>query len=130
MVFAATIKRIYPFLGATKHLYNWLYPSVGWLVGWSVTHSFDDRHVAPIGLLGLVFSYCFSATVIRHLGDGGLRRLNMETRFCVNARSLKETMMCEKWTLPLVLYVIQPFPFPLKPLHDHSSCNGNCGREK
>ena len=31
------------FLGATKHLYNWLYPSVGR----SVTHSFDDRHVAP-----------------------------------------------------------------------------------
>ena len=46
------------FLGATKHLHNWLCPSVGWLVGrlvgWSVTHSFDDPHVAPIGLLGLV----------------------------------------------------------------------------
>ena len=30
--------------------------SVGWLVGRSVggvTHSFDDPHVAPIGLLGL-----------------------------------------------------------------------------
>ena len=25
-----------PFLGATKHLYNWLCPLVGWLVGWSV----------------------------------------------------------------------------------------------
>ena len=24
------------FLGATKHLYNWLCPSVGWLVGWLV----------------------------------------------------------------------------------------------
>ena len=34
------------FLGATKHLYNWLCPSVGWLVG-RVTHSFDDPHVAP-----------------------------------------------------------------------------------
>ena len=34
------------FLGATKHLYNWLCPLVGWLVGW-VTHSFDDPHVAP-----------------------------------------------------------------------------------
>ena len=45
------------FLGATKHLYNWLCPSVGRLVGWSVTHSFDDPHVAPIGLLGLVSSY-------------------------------------------------------------------------
>ena len=32
-----------PLLGATKHLYNWLCPSVGW----SVTHSFDDPHVAP-----------------------------------------------------------------------------------
>ena len=36
------------FLGATKHLYNWLCPLVGWLVGWSVsrlvTHSFDDPH--------------------------------------------------------------------------------------
>ena len=39
------------FLGATKHLYNWLCPSVGW----SVTHSFDEPHIAPIGLLGLVF---------------------------------------------------------------------------
>ena len=29
--------------------------SVGWLVGWSVTHSFDDPDVAPIGLLVLVF---------------------------------------------------------------------------
>ena len=39
------------FLGATKHLYNWLCPSVGWLVGWliglSVTHLFNDLHVAP-----------------------------------------------------------------------------------
>ena len=39
------------FLGATKHLYNWLCPSVGWSVGRSVgrlvcgvTHSFDDPH--------------------------------------------------------------------------------------
>ena len=31
------------FLGATKHLYNWLRPLVCWLV----THSFDDPHVAP-----------------------------------------------------------------------------------
>ena len=42
------------FLGATKHLYNWLRPSVGRLVDQSagrsisrVTHSFDDPHVAP-----------------------------------------------------------------------------------
>merc|ERR1711946_61457 len=42
------------FLGATKHLYNWLCPLVGRLVCLSVTHSFDDPHVAPIGLLGLV----------------------------------------------------------------------------
>ena len=27
------------FLGATKHLYNWLCPSVGRLVGWSVGQS-------------------------------------------------------------------------------------------
>ena len=36
------------FLGATKHLYNWLCPlvgrSVGWSVGLLVTHSFDDPH--------------------------------------------------------------------------------------
>ena len=38
------------FLSATKHLYNWLCLSVGW----SVTHSFDNQHVTPIGLLGLV----------------------------------------------------------------------------
>ena len=31
------------FLGATKHLYNWLCPLVGLLV----THSFDDPHIAP-----------------------------------------------------------------------------------
>ena len=24
------------FIGATKHLYNWLYPSVSWLVSWLV----------------------------------------------------------------------------------------------
>ena len=38
------------FLGATKHLYNWLCQSVDWSVGWSVgrvKHSFDDSHVAP-----------------------------------------------------------------------------------
>ena len=34
------------FLGATKHLYNWLCPLVGWLVC-GVTHSSDDPHVAP-----------------------------------------------------------------------------------
>ena len=33
------------FLGVTKHLYNWL--SIVRLVGWSVTHLFDDPHVAP-----------------------------------------------------------------------------------
>ena len=32
------------FLGATKHLHNWLCP---WSVGWSVTHLFDNPHVAP-----------------------------------------------------------------------------------
>ena len=50
------------FLGATKHLYNWLCllvgRLVGWLVGWSVCrlvgwsegwvmHWFDDPHVSP-----------------------------------------------------------------------------------
>ena len=35
------------FLGATKHLYNWLCPSVCLSVCWSVTHSFDDPDVAP-----------------------------------------------------------------------------------
>ena len=38
------------FLGATKHLHNWLCSLVGWLVGRSVgrvTHSFDNPHVAP-----------------------------------------------------------------------------------
>ena len=48
----ATLARL--FLGATKHLYNWLCPLVGWSVGLlvgrtvgRVTHSFDDPHVAP-----------------------------------------------------------------------------------
>ena len=38
------------FLGATKYLYNWLCPLVGWLVGWSVggvMHLFDNPHAAP-----------------------------------------------------------------------------------
>ena len=35
------------FLGATKHLCNWLCPLVGRSVGRLVTHSFDDPHVAP-----------------------------------------------------------------------------------
>ena len=39
--------KLFCFLGATKHLFNWLCPSVGWSVGLSVTHSFDDPHVAP-----------------------------------------------------------------------------------
>ena len=34
-------------LSATKHLYNWLCPSVGLSVCLSVTHSFDDPNVAP-----------------------------------------------------------------------------------
>ena len=43
------------FSRATKHLYNWLYPLVGWSVGRSEGNdSFDDPHVAPIGLLGFV----------------------------------------------------------------------------
>ena len=48
------------FLGATKHLYNWLCPLVGLpvclSVCLSVMHSFDNPYVAPIGLPGLVFS--------------------------------------------------------------------------
>ena len=50
------------FLGATKHLYNKLCPSVGR----SVTHSFDDPHVAPywptwpcFSLALLLFSFKF-----------------------------------------------------------------------
>ena len=35
------------FLVAKKHLYNWLCPSVGGSVCLSVTHSFDNPHVAP-----------------------------------------------------------------------------------
>ena len=35
------------FLCATKRLYNWLCPSVGWLVCLLVTHSFDDPQVSP-----------------------------------------------------------------------------------
>ena len=31
------------FLGATKHLYNWLCPSVGWLAGRSVGNAFIRR---------------------------------------------------------------------------------------
>ena len=52
----ATRVAVYPalFLGATKHLYNWLCLLVSQSVGWLVTHLFDDPHVAPIGLLGLV----------------------------------------------------------------------------
>ena len=37
---------LFQFLGATKHLYNWLCSLVGRSVG-RVTHSFDDPHVAP-----------------------------------------------------------------------------------
>ena len=47
----------FAFLSATKHLFNWLCPTIGWSVGWLirlvgrlvgwVTHSFDDSHVAP-----------------------------------------------------------------------------------
>ena len=39
------LPKLYLFLGATEHLYNWLFPLVGRL---------DDPHVAPTGLLGLV----------------------------------------------------------------------------
>ena len=37
--------------GCVRRSFGWL---VGRLVGRSVTHSFDDPHVAPIGQLGLV----------------------------------------------------------------------------
>ena len=37
----------FPFVGATKHLYDWLCPLVCRSVGRSVTHSLDDPHVAP-----------------------------------------------------------------------------------
>ena len=45
------------FLGATKHLYNWLCPLVGWLVGRSVgrQHIHSTIHMSHlIALLGLV----------------------------------------------------------------------------
>ena len=69
----------YKFLGATKHLYNWLCPSVGWLVGrlvcLSVTHSFDDRHVAPYWRIWPCFHIqlniqCFHATNFQPLQLG------------------------------------------------------------
>ena len=44
-LYSSLIYFTFNFLGATKHLYNWLCPSVGWLVG-RVTHSFDDPRVA------------------------------------------------------------------------------------
>ena len=47
-IFNFAIKRFdLLFLGAPTHLYICLCPSVDLLVGWSVTHSFDDPYVAP-----------------------------------------------------------------------------------
>ena len=50
--------RIYP-LGVSKcdKAPLLLAVSVGWSVGWLVTHSFDNPYVAPIGLLGLVINH-------------------------------------------------------------------------
>ena len=46
-------------------------------VGRSVTHSFDDPHVAPIGLLGLVFLH----------GDFGLESFKIfQSEICRNLR--------------------------------------------
>ena len=44
------------FLGATKHLYNWLCPSVGWLVGRSVGRSHFTFFMNFVSL-GLFRSY-------------------------------------------------------------------------
>ena len=57
------------FLGATKHLYNWLCPSVGWSVGLlvgRVTHPFDDLHVAPYWPTWPCFRY-FHASLSLHV---------------------------------------------------------------
>ena len=44
----------FPFLGATKHLYNWLCPLVGWSVGRvRIRSTIHMSHL--IGLLGLVY---------------------------------------------------------------------------
>jgi len=40
------------FLGATKHLHNWLCPLVGWSVGQCIRSTIHTSHL--IGLLGLV----------------------------------------------------------------------------
>ena len=52
------IPHIYRFRPSAQKRFSKL---ISWLVGrsvrWSVTHSFNDPHVAPIGLLGLVISY-------------------------------------------------------------------------
>ena len=58
------------FLGATKHLYNWLCLLVGQSVGRLVTHLFDDPHVAPIGLLGLVHSWMLFSRLLSDWSEG------------------------------------------------------------
>ena len=60
------------FLGATTHLYNWLCPLVGRLVGWSrIRSTIHTSHL--IGLLGLVFFFFASVglTSWTHAGVSG-----------------------------------------------------------
>ena len=45
--------------------------SVGWSVGRSVTHSFDDPHVAPTSLLGLVLFFPFFFFFFSAIGQIG-----------------------------------------------------------
>ena len=71
------LRPVASFLGATKHLYNWLCPLVCLSVCLSVTHSFDDPHVAPYWPSWPCFPLPFLNTFLLKLLEAGLGCLRM-----------------------------------------------------
>ena len=58
----------YQFLGATKHLYNWLCPLVCRLVGWSVGNAF----VFFVFFWRFLGSFCIAAHAQSHVTDSAV----------------------------------------------------------
>ena len=83
------------FLGAAKHLYNWLCLSVGLLVGrlvGRVTHSFHDPHIAPYWPTWP----CFSIFLIIDIFD------DEKYRFKLPWNSMVAAGNCPMHSLPLL----------------------------
>ena len=106
------------FLGAPKHLYNWLCPSVSWSVGLLVSYTFVQRFtrrtlLAYLGMLDVPLHSCqrLCPSVGPHIGPS-VRLVHPWPFFvCVINHAISHLCVCVSFCLSVCLSVCQAVRF-------------------